>query len=94
MDVHCFSIGNKGYVAGGLADGSNVGLTEVWEYNSFNNEWTRKKDLLRERADGYAALYLFENSKCLGIAVLASCGINRVIDKLKGGLSRGNTLNP
>ena len=32
MDVQCFSIGNKGYVVGGLANGSYEGLTEVWEY--------------------------------------------------------------
>lgn len=57
MDVLCFSIGNKGYVVGGLANGSYEGLTEVWEYNSFNNKWTRKADLPERKVWGACCNY-------------------------------------
>lgn len=56
-DVQCFSIGNKGYVAGGGLDGSSNAIDEVWEYNSFNDTWSKKTILPQPRRWGTGCNY-------------------------------------
>jgi hypothetical protein len=43
--VNYFSIGNKGYIAGGVNNDGLQTFKETWEYNPATNSWTQKADL-------------------------------------------------
>jgi Galactose oxidase, central domain len=43
--VNYFSIGNKGYIAGGVSNDGGSARKDTWEYNPANDSWTQKADL-------------------------------------------------
>jgi N-acetylneuraminic acid mutarotase len=45
MMAATFSVGAKGYIAGGMGDAGSAYYKDVWEYNSSANIWTKKADL-------------------------------------------------
>ena len=74
-----FTIGSKGYVAGGSADLDNSLLKDFWEYNSLTNQWTALPDMPVANSCGEAFALHGKGFLTGGVAPTGVCSFSRAV---------------